>query len=307
MLVFGTQIHIVTFIFIIMEAGMCMFQLFYYLFRPQDLNRLLYLILLTLMLFYNITGGLFPDPKIEIPISVQMMIAYGSGFLTASYFPYYFYKALDLPPLRWHAYFGVPLFLILPYLIFFVVIYAINGDLSRDIKYGMVVPFIYAMVLLWAMFRAIRQKHLVQRNLHKYLEEITMYCAVTPWASLAFFGVVESSQLTEVLCTNTGIVCITLLFIWKSIKSARQEYKRLLELASQGSDTRVFEQMCGFYGLTNREIEIVLLVKQGLSYKEISEKLFIAGKTVDNHIQNIYEKSKVKNRVALLHKFFNGL
>jgi len=284
-----------------------MFQLFYYLFRPQELNRLLYLILLTLMLFYNITGGLFPDPKIEIPISVQMMIAYGSGFLTASYFPYYFYKAFDLPPLRWHAYFGVPLFLILPYLIFFVVIYAINGDLSRDIKYGMVLPFIYAMVLLWAMFRAIRQKHLVQRNHHKYLEEITMYCAVTPWASLAFFGVVESSQLTEVLCTNTGIVCITLLFIWKSIKSARQEYKRLLELASQGSDTRVFEQMCGFYRLTNREIEIVLLVKQGLSYKEISEKLFIAGKTVDNHIQNIYEKSKVKNRVALLHKFFNGL
>ena len=64
MLVFGTQIHIVTFIFIVMEAGMCMFQLFYYLFRPQELNRLLYLILLTLMLFYNITGGLFPDPKI---------------------------------------------------------------------------------------------------------------------------------------------------------------------------------------------------------------------------------------------------
>ncbi|SDT67207.1 regulatory protein, luxR family [Mucilaginibacter mallensis] len=259
------------------------------------------------MLVYNITGGLFPDPKIGIPISTQMMIAYGSGFLTASYFPFYFYKACDLPPLRWHAYFGVPLFLILPYLLFFVVIYTINGNLNRDIKYGMVVPFIYAMVLLWVMLQAIRKKHRKERNRHKYLEEITMYCAITPWASLAFFGAVESSQLIEVLCTNTGIIGITFLFIWKSIKSARKEYQRLIELANKNSETVVFEQTCRYYRLTGREIEIVLLVRQGLSYKEISEKLFIAGKTVENHIQNIYEKSQVKNKVALLHKFFHGV
>jgi DNA-binding CsgD family transcriptional regulator len=47
--------------------------------------------------------------------------------------------------------------------------------------------------------------------------------------------------------------------------------------------------MCRYYRLTNREIEIVLLVRQGLTYKEISGKLFIAGKTVENHIQHIYE------------------
>jgi len=306
MLVFGTQIHIVTFIFIILETGMFMFQLFYYLFRPQDRNRLLYLILLTLMLFYNITGGLFPDPKINIPISTQMMIAYGSGFLMASYFPFYFYKACDLPSLRWYAYFGVPLFLILPYLIFFVIIYAITGNLNSDIKYGMIVPFIYSIVLLWVMLQAIRKKHREERNHQRYLEEIAMYCAVTPWASLAFFGLVESSQLIEVLCTNTGIIGITFLFIWRSIKTARQEYQRLLQLARQDSGTGVFEEMCRHYRLTNREIEVVLLVRQGLTYKEISEKLFIAGKTVEHHVQNIYEKSKVRNKVALLHRFFNG-
>jgi DNA-binding CsgD family transcriptional regulator len=306
MLVFGTQIHLVTFVFIILESGMFSFQLFYYLFRPQDHNRLLYLILLTLLLFYNITGGLFPDQKIGIPISTQMMVAYGSGFLMASYFPYYFYKACDLPSLRWHAYFGVPLFLILPYLVFFVVIYGINGNLDRDIKYGMIAPFIYAIVLLWVMLQAIRKKYLEERNHHKYLEELIMYCAVTPWASLAFFGLIESSQLIEVLCTNTGIIGITFLFIWRSIKAARREYQRLLQLACQDSGGSVFEEMCRYYRLTNREIEVVLLVRQGLTYKEISEKLFIAGKTVENHVQHIYEKSKVKNKAGLLHRFFNG-
>ncbi len=166
MLVFRTQIHIVTFIFIVLELMMLSFQFFYYLFRPEDRNRLWYLILLVLMLFYNITGGLFPDPNIKISIELQEMVAYGSGFLMASYFPFYFYKAFELKSLRWHAYYGVPLFLMLPYVIFFVIDYAINGHLQIDLKYGMIVPFIYALVLLWVMFRAIRQKQQESRN-HK--------------------------------------------------------------------------------------------------------------------------------------------
>ena len=306
MLVFGTQIHIVTFIFILLETGMFIFQFFYYLFRPQDMQRKWYLILLGLMLFYNITGGLFPDPKISIPLDIQEMIAYGSGFLMASYFPYYFYKAFDLKSLRWHALFGVTLFLFCPYLIFFVVVYTVNGNLNVDIKYGMIAPFIYALVLLYVIFHAIRDKYKRQQDQNKYLEEITMCIAVTPWAALALFGLVESSQLVEVLCTNTGIIGITFLFIWKSIKCAREEYARLQELVSQGNLTQVFEEMCRYYRLTNREIEIVLLIKEGLTYKQISDRLFIAGKTVENHIQNIYEKTSVKNKVLLLHKLFHA-
>ena len=307
MLVFGTQIHIVTSIFILLESGMLFFQFFYYLFRPQDLSRKLYLILLILMLLYNITGGLFPDPKINISLDIQEMIAYGSGFLMASYFPYYFYKAFELKSLRWHALYGVPLFLACPYLVFFVVIYAINGNLNIDIKYGMIAPFIYALVLLFVMFKAIRDKYKRHQDENKYVEATAMCIAITPWAALAFFGLVESSQLVEVLCTNTGIIGITFLFIGKSIRNAREEYARLQQLARQGDGTHIFEEMCRYYHLTNREIEIVLLIKQGLTYKQISEKLFIAGKTVENHMQNIYEKSKVKNKAGLLHKFFEGV
>ncbi|HEY4195368.1 MAG TPA: helix-turn-helix transcriptional regulator [Mucilaginibacter sp.] len=295
-----------TFIFILLETGMFIFQMFYYLFRPQDKPRLWYLILLGLMLFYNITGGLFPDPHINLPISIQMMLAYGSGFLMASYFPFYFYKAFDLRSLRWHALYGVPLFLFSPYVIFFIGDYAIYGNLKADLKYGMITPFIYAMVLLWVMFQAIRKKHKVERNGLKYLEEMAMYAAVTPWASLAFFGLVESNQLVEVLCTNTGIICITFLFIWRSIKSARLEYERLMELAREGNSSSVFEDMCHYYHLTNREIEIVLLVRQGCTYKQISEKLFIAAKTVENHIRNIYEKTEAKNKVSLIKKLFHS-
>ena len=302
MLVFGTQIHIVTFIFIVLEFCMFIFQVFYYLFRPQDKSRLWYLLLLFFFQFYNITGGLFPDPKIDIPIPTQVMIAYGGGFLMASFFPFYFYKAFDLKALRWHALFGVPLFLMLPYLIFFVIVYAINGNLNVDIRFGMIVPLIYAFVLLWAMFRAIRKKYQMNRDKNEYLEEIAVYCAVVPWASLTFFGWVEESQLMEVLFTNTGLIVITIIFMAKSVQHARSEYEQFRELTVNGILPKSFEENCKLYQLTKREIEIVLLMRQGLSYKGIAGNLFIAEKTVDKHVQNIYTKTEVNNKVSLIYK-----
>jgi DNA-binding CsgD family transcriptional regulator len=301
MLVFGTQIHIVTFIFIVLEFCMFIFQLFYYLFRPQDKSRLWYLLLLLLFQFYNITGGLFPDPKIDIPVAVQLMLAYGSGFLMASFFPLYFYKAFDLKAIRWHALFGVPLFLMLPYFVFFVIAYAINGNLNTDIRFGMIVPLIYAVVLLYVLFRAIRKKYEADRNKNGYLEEIALYLAVVPWVSLTFFGWVEESQLIEVLFTNTGILVITILFIRRSIRGARFEYQLLQQVNADGTRAETFRENCLHYGLTKTEIQIAELLYEGLANKDIADKLFISQETVKKHIYNMFRKTAVKNRSGLLH------
>lgn len=53
------------------------------------------------------------------------------------------------------------------------------------------------------------------------------------------------------------------------------------------------------FNITNRESEIIGELIQGLSNKEISDKLFISYKTVENHLSNIYQKMQVKNRVQL--------
>jgi LuxR family maltose regulon positive regulatory protein len=48
--------------------------------------------------------------------------------------------------------------------------------------------------------------------------------------------------------------------------------------------------------LTNREIEILLILPKGLSNHEIAEMLFISPETVKRHLYNIYQKFDVKNR-----------
>jgi len=52
--------------------------------------------------------------------------------------------------------------------------------------------------------------------------------------------------------------------------------------------------------LTLRESSILKMVAEGLSNKQIGEKLFITEGTVKVHMHNIYEKIQVNGRVALL-------
>lgn len=52
-------------------------------------------------------------------------------------------------------------------------------------------------------------------------------------------------------------------------------------------------------GLTEREAEVVRLVAQGLSDKEVAARLFISPRTVDGHLRHIFNKVNVANRAAL--------
>ena len=52
--------------------------------------------------------------------------------------------------------------------------------------------------------------------------------------------------------------------------------------------------------LSERELEIIELVAQGLTNQEIAGSLTISKRTVDNHVSNIFTKTGAKNRVALL-------
>ncbi len=49
-------------------------------------------------------------------------------------------------------------------------------------------------------------------------------------------------------------------------------------------------------GLTAREVEVLRLLARGLSNKQIAERLVIARKTVDNHVEHIYPKIGASNR-----------
>ncbi|MEL7647320.1 MAG: response regulator transcription factor [Sedimentibacter sp.] len=56
------------------------------------------------------------------------------------------------------------------------------------------------------------------------------------------------------------------------------------------------------YNLTERQLEIVELLSQGFSNKEIASKLYISTHTVRTHMDNIFNKLNVSSRTAILFK-----
>jgi DNA-binding NarL/FixJ family response regulator len=63
-----------------------------------------------------------------------------------------------------------------------------------------------------------------------------------------------------------------------------------------------FDQPKEEISLTAREIEILEQTSKGLNYHQIGENLFISPKTVRKHIENIYSKLQVHNKMEAVQK-----
>jgi DNA-binding NarL/FixJ family response regulator len=52
-------------------------------------------------------------------------------------------------------------------------------------------------------------------------------------------------------------------------------------------------------GLSRREIEVAVPVAEGLTNRQIGQKLFIGERTVDNHVQHIFNKLGFNSRAQI--------
>jgi DNA-binding CsgD family transcriptional regulator len=59
------------------------------------------------------------------------------------------------------------------------------------------------------------------------------------------------------------------------------------------------------YGLTGREVEIVLLLARGLATKDIAAELSLSSHTVRDHVKAIFEKADVSSRGELVARLFS--
>ncbi|HRN72022.1 MAG TPA: response regulator transcription factor [Ginsengibacter sp.] len=86
---------------------------------------------------------------------------------------------------------------------------------------------------------------------------------------------------------------------WLALELQRQreqiqsEYRQSNESSTQSG----FQKL-----LSARELEVLGLINEGLSNKEIAQKLFISLPTVKTHINNIYKILEVKNRREAIEK-----
>ncbi|MEJ5261859.1 MAG: response regulator transcription factor [Ignavibacterium sp.] len=76
---------------------------------------------------------------------------------------------------------------------------------------------------------------------------------------------------------------------------------KTLQLLRRSEKSSTTEEINNF-NLSKREIEILELLKQGNDYNRAAEQLFISPFTVRKHIENIYRKLQVNNKMQAVQK-----
>ena len=118
--------------------------------------------------------------------------------------------------------------------------------------------------------------------------------AVLKWTEYRFLVIEHSIGIYGGLIAATFAV----LGIWLGLKlTARQQKVVVREVPIPAGDPfTANEKKREGLGITRRELEILELIAQGMSNREIAEKLFVSENTVKTHSSRVFDKLGAKRR-----------
>lgn len=232
-----TNMHLVTFFITMFEVFLLVFHIIYFLQRPGDNSRARYLILILCLIAYNTCGGLFPDPGLPIPIAVQTVVAFLTGFAMSMYGMYFFYKLFDLTELKFFATRGLVFFLLLPFLSLFLVPFLITNDVRLSARLAVIIPFFYGLTFFVAVTVALfnrfkQQMQLRQQGQSFYSHAIVAIICIICWIALPVLTFFGDFQVLEHSIANLGFLLLTIIYVRSAIKQSHLEYKRLIDSES---------------------------------------------------------------------------
>ena len=118
--------------------------------------------------------------------------------------------------------------------------------------------------------------------------------AALKWSEYRFLVLEHSLEIYGGLIAAT----FAILGIWLGLKlTGRQERVVIKEVpVPTGAPFLLDDQKREALGITPREMEILELIAQGMSNREIAEKLFVSENTVKTHSSRVFDKLGAKRR-----------
>lgn len=185
-----------------------------------------------------------------------------------------------------------------PYKAFFFILSAVYLGLGVAREITNILVFDQAMLLIFVFvvgFCLI----VMLRNLNSIANKTARASAITiiivsaamvPAILLALLFPSIKGLLFGIYFLSLSITIMTFLFM---------EFVRLGREGEVKSKQLVLEDL-EEYHITDREFAVICLIGKGLTNKEMATELGISANTVNNHVANIYSKTKVRSRIDLL-------
>jgi DNA-binding CsgD family transcriptional regulator len=126
-----------------------------------------------------------------------------------------------------------------------------------------------------------------------------MMACFFPFLLLDEFDITLTLHSGKLTALQIQIISFPLLYI--IFNSALMYYGFMYYVREKAaSPAAVTREFLTSFKISERECEVMHLLFEGCSNREISERLFISPATVRNHLHNIFEKTRAKNRVDLV-------
>lgn len=105
--------------------------------------------------------------------------------------------------------------------------------------------------------------------------------------------------IIDMIITFNHLETLPIYYFWFSLIILVYLFNHFLHIPEE-KEHSLDQKKISSYRITDRECDIIRLIQQGLTSKEISSELEISTSTVNNHISNIYSKTGVSSRIDLL-------
>lgn len=182
----------------------------------------------------------------------------------------------------------------------FIALLALGLIITSNQGTGHQVYLRYYFIIFTLLYYGAAAAHLFFRKkkntlLHKYEGRIAAFSLI----------LISSSQCLILGYYNDrplpGLLFVFTFFAGSSFLPLYFKYGTTLSSLKLDSETDLsYDDFCKKFEISPREGEIIREICNGLSNKEISEKLFISLQTVKDHTHRIYIKTNVKSRVQLI-------
>ena len=137
------------------------------------------------------------------------------------------------------------------------------------------------------------------RAIHQKFPRLNILAITNPQSRVVISKAIENGVLSHLLkdCGKEEIIEAIL----ATAKGEKFFCGKILDTVLKEKDVPVSEGVsCDGVKLSGREVEIIQLVAEGMSNKEIAEKIFLSVHTVTTHRKNIMSKLGVNNTAGLV-------
>jgi DNA-binding CsgD family transcriptional regulator len=190
----------------------------------------------------------------------------------------------------------VPVFLLLNFSVLIILGYFLSRvnemqPVSLIKGYYLSMNFLYSAISSLMILSGLKKRSLIRSYDRKIIASAIFSIMILQGIPLLFYK-------TE---TWIAIIFIIIFFAGNIFLPVYLNYGTLMPALTNETQKDIsFEDFCKRFEVSPRETDIIREICNGLSNKEIAEKLFISLQTVKDHTHRIYIKTNVRSRVQLI-------